>query len=100
MKNQRLEKIIILKNRQTHDTEAVIDDKKQYDNIYKQLLQFNDIKQAIKVFCDLQNKTEKELLQDFNLVELVNCFSTRFMAITVKDTKVEKYSEAKNATSI
>lgn len=92
MKNFNLKKSILIKNRQNGDIETRVDTKKEYDYIYKQMLKLNDIKMAIKVFCDLQGVTEKELIKDFNLVELVNCFSTRYMAITINGVVVEKYN--------
>lgn len=98
MKKGDLEKPILIINRHDYSTELVIYTKKTYDEVYKQICEYNDVKQAIKVFCDLQNKTEKELLQEFNLVELINCFSTRFLARTVKDNVVE-YSEVENDAS-
>lgn len=95
-KDQKLEKLILIKNRQTGDIETRIDTKADYDNIYKQILEFNDVKQAIKIYCDLQGKTKKEFLQDFNLIEIINCFSTRYMAITVKGVEVEPYNTGVN----
>lgn len=99
MKKDELEKPIIIFNRHDYSTELVIYTKKIYDEVYKQICEYNDVKQAIKVFCDLQNKSEKELLQEFNLVELINCFSTRFLARAVKDNVVEN-NEAENDTSV
>lgn len=95
-KPTKLPKLILIKNRQTGDIETRIDTKEDYDNIYKQILEFNDVKQAIQIYCDLQGKTKKEFLKDFNLIEIINCFSTRFMAITVKGVEVEKYNTGVN----
>ena len=78
--NDELLKPIFLINRQTGHIDMVINTKKEYVRVYAQICHFNDVERAIKVWCDFTNQTRKELLREFSLIELVNTFSTRYMA--------------------
>lgn len=84
MKNEELKYPIVIVNRQNGDVVKVIKDKKTYISVYSQILKMNDIKLAIKVWCDLTHQTRRELLKDFNLSELLNTFSTRYFARPTK----------------
>lgn len=67
-------------NRQTGDVDMIVKTKKQYIKVYAQIVEMNDVSTAIKVWCDYTNQSKKELLRDFSLKELINTFSTRYMA--------------------
>ena len=71
-------------NRTTGNTVFRVETKDQYIKAYNFILNNNDVKMAIKVFCDMSNQTKKELLADFNLVELINCFSTNYHANIIR----------------
>lgn len=80
MKKDKLEKPILIINRQTGLPDHIVETKRQYELAYKYFINMNDVKMAIKVFSEMSGQTKTELLKDFNLIELVNCFSTRYMA--------------------
>lgn len=80
MKDEELKVPILLINRQNGHVEMKIETKKQYVQVYAQICNMNDVSMAIKVWCDFTNQTKRELLRDFTLTELVNTFSTRYMA--------------------
>lgn len=90
MNNDELLKPILLINRQTGNVDMVIRDKKTYVKIYAQMCNMNDVSMAIKVWCDYTNQTKRELLRDFNLSELVNTFSTRYIAQCTFPRRKEK----------
>lgn len=68
----------------------VIKTKKQYVQVYAQMCNMNDVSIALKVWCDFTNQTKRELLRDFSLIELVNTFSTRYMAQISQPKRKEK----------
>lgn len=80
MKNDELKTYIEIFNRETGERDLLITTKKQYVKVYAQMCEFNDVANAIKVWCELSNCSKKELLRDFTLVELTNTFSTRYFA--------------------
>lgn len=71
---------IYLINRETGHVDVKIVNQKQYDYYYKWFLKQNDVKSAIKVFCDVCEQSQEEFLKDFNLIELVNCLSNNYIA--------------------
>ena len=75
-----LKKPIAIINRQNGKVVKIVDNRQDYLTLYHQMCQFNDVKMAIKVWCDFTNQTKLELLRDFDLMELINCFSTRYIA--------------------
>ena len=83
-------------NREDGQVERVITTYEQYIEMYKYICQMNDVAMAIKVFSDFSGKTKRELLYDFNLVELINCFSTRYLAKSQPLPKKGKTLEYKN----
>lgn len=89
MKNDELRDPIVVVNRQNGDVVKVIEDKKTYVAVYSQLLKMNDVKTALEVWCDFTHQTKRELLRDFNLSELINTFSTRYLARPMKRRKHE-----------
>ena len=80
MNNDELSTPIIIMNRQTGEVDMIVKTKKQYIKVYAQIVEMNDVSTAIKVWCDFTGQTKKELLRDFSLKELINTFSTRYMA--------------------
>lgn len=76
----KLEKPILIINRQTGLPDYIVETKRQYNLMIKYFKNMNDVKMAIKVFSEMSGQTKTELLKDFNLIELVNCFSTRYIA--------------------
>ena len=90
MNNEELKTPIYLINRQNGHIDMVIKTKKQYIQVYAQMCNMNDVSMAIKVWCDFTNQTKRELLRDFSLIELVNTFSTRYMAQISQPKRKEK----------
>ena len=90
MKNEELRDPIIIVNRQNGDVVKIVKDKKTYVAVYSQLLKMNDIKMAIKVWCELTHQTRRELLKNFNLSELLNTFSTRYFARPTKRKETDE----------
>lgn len=90
MNNEELRTPIFLINRENGHIDMVIKTKKQYVQVYAQMCNMNDVSMAIKVWCDFTNKTKRELLRDFSLIELVNTFSTRYIAQINKPRRKEK----------
>lgn len=90
MNNEELRTPIFLINRENGHIDMVIKTKKQYVQVYAQMCNMNDVSMAIKVWCDFTNKTKRELLRDFSLIELVNTFSTRYMAQITHPKRKEK----------
>lgn len=90
MKDEELRFPIYLMNRQTGNIDMVVKTKKQYVQVYSQLCKMNDVDMAIKVWSDFTNQTRRELLRDFSLIELVNTFSTRYMAHLPRGMKGKK----------
>jgi hypothetical protein len=88
--NEELRKPILLINRQNGHVDMVIKTKKEYVRTYAQICELNDVATAIKVWCDYTNQTKRELLRDFTLVELINTFSTRYMAQVSFPRKAKK----------
>lgn len=80
MNNEELKSPIYLINRQNGHVDMIIKTKKQYVQVYAQMCNMNDVSMAIKVWSDFTNQTKRELLRDFSLIELINTFSTRYMA--------------------
>lgn len=80
MNNEELKSPIYLLNRQNGHVDMIIRTKKQYVQVYAQMCNMNDVSMAIKVWSDFTNQTKRELLRDFSLIELINTFSTRYMA--------------------
>ena len=80
MNNEELKSPIYLINRQNGHIDMIIKTKKQYVQVYAQMCNMNDVSTAIKVWSDFTNQTKRELLRDFSLIELINTFSTRYMA--------------------
>lgn len=83
-------------NREDGQVERVITTYEQYVEMYNYICQMNDVATAIKVFSDFSGKSKNELLYDFNLVELINCFSTRYLAKSQPLPKKGKTLEYKN----
>lgn len=79
-----LKKIYII-NRQTGQTDFTIENQVQYGYYWRWFLTQNDIKKALEVFCDLTETTQDEYLKDFNLIDLVNCFSINYIAKRVNN---------------
>ena len=104
MRNEELQKPILIINRQTGNVDHIVKDKKDYVSTYGQMVNMNDVETAIKVWCDFTNQTKRQLLKDFNLIELINVFSTRYIAqvtkprkkIQIKDKSKEFKIEVKN----
>ena len=98
--NDELVQPIIIVNRQDGHVERVLNTKKQAISMYSIFVKMPDVKKGIEVFADFSNQTEKELLADFNLIELVNTFSTRYLARRVKRNgkKIEVKDESQNVT--
>lgn len=96
IKDEPLKTPIAIINRQDGHVERIVETKKQYVAMYGQICEFEDVKMAIKVWSDFTNQTKKQLLQDFSLIELINCFSTRYMAMLVnsKRNKIEVKDES------
>ena len=90
MNNEELKTPIYLINRQNGNIDMVIKTKKQYVQVYAQMCNMNDVSMALKVWCDFTNQTKRELLRDFSLIELVNTFSTRYMAQISQPKRKEK----------
>ena len=90
MNNEELKTPIYLINRQNGHIDMVIKTKKQYVQVYAQMCNMNDVSIALKVWCDFTNQTKRELLRDFSLIELVNTFSTRYMAQISQPKRKEK----------
>ena len=44
------------------------------------LLTLNDVKTAVATFSEMWNEPSNKFLKDFDLIELINCFSTRYIA--------------------
>lgn len=86
----KLLKPILIINRENGQVERVVETKEQYDQEYEYFTRMNDVATAIQVFCDFTNQTVGELLLDFNLVELINCFSTRYQAQVTKPRTKKK----------
>lgn len=84
MKSKELFKPILIINREDGQVEWVITNELQYREMYNYMLCMNDINTAINVFSDFTGQTVDQLLKDFNLVELINCFSTRYQAQVTK----------------
>lgn len=80
MKNEELKSPIHIINRQTGNIDMTIKDKKSYVKIYAQICEMNDVSTALKVWCDFTKQTRRELLREFSLIELINTFSTRYLA--------------------
>lgn len=80
MADKPLFKKIYIINRQTGNVDYVVETDSQYKLIYDYFLTLNDIKQAIKVFSEMWDEPQTKFLKDFDLIELINCFSTRYMA--------------------
>ena len=95
--NDDLLKPIAIINRQDGSVERLLTTKKQAISMYSIFVKMPEVARAIEVFADFSGQTQKELLKDFNLVELVNTFSTRYMAKTLKKTtrKIEVKDENK-----
>ena len=90
MNSEELKTPIYLINRQNGHIDMVIKTKKQYVQVYAQMCNMNDVSIALKVWCDFTNQTKRELLRDFSLIELVNTFSTRYMAQISQPKRKEK----------
>lgn len=84
MKSKELFKPILIINREDGQVERVITNELQYNTMWNYMLDMNDINTAINVFSDFTGQTVDQLLKDFNLVELINCFSTRYQAQVTK----------------
>lgn len=78
--SEELKKPIAIINRQHGQVERVVYTKQQYLNMYATICHMNDVEMAIKIWCDFTEKNKKELLRDFDLIELINCFSTNYIA--------------------
>ena len=70
---------LLVINRETGEVEANIKTIKQHDLWRKYLLQHNDVKMGIKVFCGETNQTPEQLLKEFSLTDIANILSTRYM---------------------
>lgn len=77
---QKLPKKIYIINRQTGNTDYVVETYDQYKTMYDYFLTQNDVKRAVKVFSEIWNETQAKFLKDFNLIELINCFSNNYYA--------------------
>ena len=80
----KLAKPILIINREDGQVERTIETKEQYNLEYKYFTRMHDIATALNVYSDFTGQPIGKILYDFNLVELVNCFSTRYMAKTCK----------------
>ena len=80
MTTKKLPKKIYIINRQTGNTDYVVETYEQYKTMYNYFLTMNDVKQAVKVFADIWNESQSKFLKDFDLIELVNCFSNNYLA--------------------
>lgn len=79
-KPKKLLKKIYIINRETGQTDFVIENQTQYDYYWNWFLKQNDIKKGVEVFSDLTETSQDEYLKDFDLLELVNCFSINYIA--------------------
>ena len=79
-KPKPLLKKIYITNRETGQVDIVIENQIQYGYYWAWFLRQADIKKALEVFCDLTETPQDEYLKDFDLVELINCFSINYFA--------------------
>lgn len=79
-KPKKLLKPIYLINRETGQVDITIENQVQYGYYWGWFLKQDDIKKALEVFCDLTETPQDEYLKDFDLIELVNCFSINYIA--------------------
>ena len=80
MADKPLFKKIYIINRETGQVDYTIETEKQYRTMYDYMLTQNDIKSAVKVFSEMWNETPQKFVKDFDLIELINCFSINYIA--------------------
>lgn len=93
--NDELPKPIAIINREDGSVARILYTKKDAISMYAIFTKMPDVQKGLEVFADYSEQTVKELLKDFNLPELVNVFSTRYMAKVMKKPKKinVKYTE-------
>ena len=80
MADKKLFRKIYIYNRETGNTDYIIETEKQYRTMYDYMLTLNDVKTAVSTFSEMWNEPSNKFLKDFDLIELINCFSTRYIA--------------------
>lgn len=91
MKSTKYSLNLIVQNRETGNTDAVIKTREQYDYWMQYILSLNDIKMALKVFSEELGITEEQIKNEWTLVEIVNIMSTRYKIINLTEEKKWKF---------
>lgn len=87
MKSTKYSLNLIVQNRETGNTDAVIKTREQYDKWMDYILSLNDIKIALKVFSEELGISEEKIKKEWTLVEIVNIMSTRYKIINLTEEK-------------
>ena len=87
MKSTKYSLNLIVQNRETGNTDAVIKTREQYDYWMQYILSLNDIKMALKVFSEELGITEEQIKKEWTLVDIVNIMSTRYKIINLTEEK-------------
>ena len=87
MKSTKYSLNLIVQDRETGNTVAIIKEREQYEYWLKYVLSLNDIKMALKVFAEELGITEESIKKEWTLVEIVNIMSTRYKIINLTEEK-------------